>query len=86
MLNRRHIRIKVMQSMYAFKGTESDDLAKDEKFLMHSLDSMYDLYLSTLALLIELYKKSKDHNIKLQKRLLYKDTNPNPSTKFQDNQ
>jgi N utilization substance protein B len=29
MLNRRHIRIKVMQSMYAFKGTESDDLTKD---------------------------------------------------------
>ena len=33
MLNRRHIRIKVMQSLYAFKGTESDDLSKDEKFL-----------------------------------------------------
>ena len=29
MLNRRHIRIKVMQSMYAFKGTESDDLIKE---------------------------------------------------------
>ena len=27
-------RIKVMQSLYAFKGTESDDLKKDEKFLL----------------------------------------------------
>ena len=34
MLNRRHIRIKVMQSLYAFKGHESEDLVKDEKFLM----------------------------------------------------
>ena len=34
MLNRRHIRIKVMQSLYAFNGTESDDLTKDEKFLL----------------------------------------------------
>jgi N utilization substance protein B len=85
MLNRRHIRTKVMQSMYAFKGTESDDLAKDQKFLLHSLDSMYDLYLSTLALLIELYKKSKDHNGKLQKKLLGTDSDKNPNTKFQDN-
>lgn len=71
--------------MYAFKGTESDDLAKDQKFLLHSLDSMYDLYLSTLALLIELYKKSKDHNGKLQKKLLGTDSDKNPNTKFQDN-
>ncbi|WP_339756436.1 transcription antitermination factor NusB [uncultured Winogradskyella sp.] len=85
MLNRRHIRIKVMQSMYAFKGTESDDLSKDEKFLMHSLDSMYELYLSTLALLTELSKKSKDHNEKLQKKLLSNDSDKNPNTKFQDN-
>jgi N utilization substance protein B len=74
-----------MQSMYAFKGTKSDDLAKDQKFLLHSLDSMYDLYLSTLALLIELYKKSKDHNGKLQKKLLGTDSDKNPNTKFQDN-
>lgn len=72
--------------MYAFKGTESDDLTKDEKFLMHSLDSMYDLYLSTLALLTELLKKSKDHNEKLQKKLLGTDSDKNPNTKFQENQ
>ena len=72
--------------MYAFKGTESDDLSKDEKFLMYSLDGMYDLYLSTLALLTELYKKSKDHNGKLQKKLLGTDVDKNPNIKFQENQ
>ena len=72
--------------MYAFKGTESDDLTKDEKFLLHSLDSMYDLYLSILALLTELHKKSKDYNEKLQKKLLSSDLDRDPSTKFQDNQ
>ncbi|MHA7843665.1 MAG: transcription antitermination factor NusB [Winogradskyella sp.] len=85
MLNRRHIRIKVMQSLYAFKGHESDDLSKDEKFLMHSLDSMLDLYLSILALLTELHKKSKDYNEKLQKKLLGSDSDRNPNTKFQNN-
>ena len=72
--------------MYAFKGTESDDLKKDEKFLLHSLDSMYDLYLSILALLTEIHKKSKDHNQKLQKKLLGSYSDKNPNTKFQDNQ
>ncbi len=74
-----------MQSLYAFKGTESDDLTKDEKFLLHSLDSMYELYLSILALLTELHKKSKDHNEKLQKKLLGSDSDKNPSLKFQEN-
>ncbi|MEH1008341.1 MULTISPECIES: transcription antitermination protein NusB [Winogradskyella] len=86
MLNRRHIRIKVMQSMYAFKGTESDDLIKEQKFLLHSLEGMYDLYLSQLALLIELHKKSKDYNAKLQNKLIKSDADKNLSLKFQENQ
>ncbi|WP_254453193.1 transcription antitermination factor NusB [Winogradskyella undariae] len=86
MLNRRHIRIKVMQSMYAFKGTESDDLIKEQKFLLHSLDNMYDLYLSLLALLTELHKKSKNHNEKLQNKLLGTAADKNPDLKFQENQ
>ncbi|MEP5253440.1 MAG: transcription antitermination factor NusB [Winogradskyella arenosi] len=86
MLNRRHIRIKVMQSMYAFKGTESDDLIKEQKFLLQSLDGMYDLYLSLLALLTELHKKSKSHNQKLQNKLLGTAADKNPDLKFQENQ
>lgn len=86
MLNRRHIRIKVMQSMYAFRGTESDDLLKEQKFLLHSLDSMYDLYLSVLALLTEVHKKSKDHNSKLQKKIIKSDADKNLSLKLQENQ
>ncbi len=72
--------------MYAFNGTESDDLTKDEKFLLHSLDSMYDLYLSIFALITELHKKSKDYNQKLQKKILGSDSDKNPSKKFQNNQ
>jgi N utilization substance protein B len=47
---------------------------------------MYDLYLSTLALLTEIHKKSKDHNEKLQKKILGTDSDKNPNTKFQNNQ
>ncbi|MDN3493630.1 transcription antitermination factor NusB [Winogradskyella bathintestinalis] len=86
MLNRRHIRIKVMQSMYAFKGTESDNIIKEQKFLLHSLDSMFDLYLSQLALLTELLKKSQDYNQKIQNKRIKSDADRNLSLRFQENQ
>ncbi|NNE31938.1 MAG: transcription antitermination factor NusB [Winogradskyella sp.] len=75
-----------MQSLYAFKGGESDDLKKDETFLFHSLDSMYDLYLSMFALLTELQKKSKDYNIKFQKKLSASSTKDISASKIEDNQ
>ena len=56
MLNRRHIRIKVMQCLFAFTGTESDDFKKDERFLFQSIDKMSDLYITIFALFIELQK------------------------------
>lgn len=75
-----------MQSLYAFKGTESDDILKDEKFLIRSIDNMYGLYLSILALLTELHKKSANHNAKLQQKILGTDLDKNPNTRFVDNQ
>ncbi|WP_299101484.1 transcription antitermination factor NusB [uncultured Winogradskyella sp.] len=75
-----------MQSMYAFKGTESDNLLKEQKFLLHSLDSMYDLYLAQLALFTELHKKSKDYNEKIKNKLVKTEADKNLNYKFQENQ
>ena len=61
MLSRRHIRVKVMQVLYAFNGTESDDFGKDKRFLMSSIDNMYNLYLLNISLLIEVQKKAEDY-------------------------
>lgn len=85
MLNRRHIRIKVMQSLFAFKGTESDDFTKDEKFLFHSIEKMSDLYFSILALLIELQKKANSKLELSQKKILATEADINPNRKFADN-
>jgi len=86
MLNRRHIRIKVMQTVYAFNGTESDNLKKDERFLLDSLENMYDLYLVMLSLLIEIQKRAEDHQQKTQQKLLATQEEKNPNQKFIDNQ
>src|SRR5210317_2147890 len=86
MLNRRHIRIKVMQTVYAFNGRESDDLKKDVKFLLQSLEDMYDLYLIILSLLVEVQKKAEDHLAKTQKKILATHEEKNPNYKFINNQ
>ncbi len=57
MLNRRHIRVKVMQSIYAMHQNGSDNLEKQEKFLLYSIDNILDLYLLMLSSLIEIAKK-----------------------------
>ncbi|SDB45182.1 NusB antitermination factor [Flavobacteriaceae bacterium MAR_2010_188] len=85
MLNRRHIRIKVMQTLYAFNTTEDSDLVVLEKFLKKSLEDMYDLHLCMLSLLIELHKKAEKHLQKSQKKFLATAEDKAPNTKFIDN-
>ncbi|SFZ92879.1 N utilization substance protein B [Flaviramulus basaltis] len=86
MLNRRHIRVKVMQTMYAFKGSESDDFSKDQKFLLFSIDNMYNLYLLLVSLLIEVQKRAEDDLQKKQKKHLATKEDKDPNRKFVNNQ
>lgn len=86
MLNRRHIRVKVMQTIYAFNGSESDDLSKDEKFLLFSIDNMYNLYLLLISLFLELQKRAEADLQKKQKKHLATSEDKNPNRKFVNNQ
>lgn len=85
MLNRRHIRVKVMQTLYAFKGSESDDLSKDQKFLLFSIDNMYNLYLLLMSLLLEVQKRAENDLQKKQKKHLATQEDKNPNRKFVEN-
>ena len=75
-----------MQALYAFKGNESEDLKVSDNFLNHSLNNMYDLYLSILSLIIEVHKKAEDHQNKTQKKFLATKAEKNPSLKFLQNE
>ena len=86
MLSRRHIRVKVMQTLYAFKGSESDDLSKDQKFLLFSIDNMYNLYLLLISLLIEVQKRAENDLQKKQKKHLATKEDKDPNRKFVNNQ
>jgi transcription antitermination protein NusB len=79
MLNRRFLRIKVMQMLYSFFQHEKADVATFEKELFKSLDKVYNLYIYVLALFVDLHHQAyvtiDEHKHKL--RPTKEDLNPN---------
>ena len=86
MLNRRHIRIKVMQSVYALLQSKDDDLDKEEKFLNNSIQKIEELYVLMLSLLIEVRQFANDQIELGKKKHLATSEDKNPSRKFVKNQ
>ena len=58
MLNRRHIRLKTMQYLYAAEISDFEDTKQHYKNLSNSIHSIHDLYLLNISLLIEIFKKA----------------------------
>ncbi len=85
MLTRRHIRVKVMQSLYAFNQSQNDNLAVEEKFLLKSMEEMYDLFLLQLSLITEIREHAETFLEKSQKKHLATSEDKNPNRKFIDN-
>tara|TARA_R110001583_G_scaffold16084_6_gene65362 strand:- start:8808 stop:9755 length:948 start_codon:yes stop_codon:yes gene_type:complete len=81
MLTRRHIRVKVMQCIYALTQSKDDSLEKQEKFLKVSIENMYSLYLLMLSLLIEI-RQLADEKVKLSSKKYM----ANDADAFPDNQ
>jgi len=86
MLNRRHIRIKVLQILYAFFHSEGDDLMKVERELEKSFNQTHALYVHLLLLLVNLKSLAEQKIEKGRNKLLPTQEDLNPNTKFIDNQ
>ena len=85
MLNRRHIRVKVMQSIYAMHQHQSDNLDKEEKFLFQSIENTQNLYLLLLSALIEIKTKEEEYIDLASKKHLATKEERNPNLKFINN-
>jgi N utilization substance protein B len=85
MLNRRFLRIKVMQALYAFFQHEKGDVAHFEKELFKSLDKIHELYLSILALIIDLHHVSMVMVDESKNKHLPNEADLNPNLKFVKN-
>ena len=56
MLTRRHLRVKVMQCIYALSLSEQGGLKESEEFLRRSIGQTFTLYLLVLAIFRELHQ------------------------------
>ncbi len=74
-----------MQSIYAMHQKSSDDIEKEEKFLLHSIDSIQDLYLIMLTTLTEIRKKEMIFLEASSKKHLATPEEKKPNYKFINN-
>ncbi|MEN1786367.1 MAG: transcription antitermination factor NusB [Bacteroidota bacterium] len=79
MLTRRHIRVKVMQGIYALTQSKDDSLEKQQKFLDVSIANVYTLYLLVLTLLLELHQMAKKRADHARKKYLADDKEQFPN-------
>lgn len=86
MLTRRHIRVKVMQSLYAYSQSKNDNINSEEKFLLKSMEEMYDLYLLLLNLFVEIKDHAADYMEKAQQKHLPSEEDIDPNRKFVNNE
>ena len=85
MLNRRHIRLKIMQLIYALKISNFNCDSSTEKQLFKSLEDIYDLYLVLISILIEIQIKAESYLKLAQQKHLATSDDKNPSKKFISN-
>lgn len=86
MLTRRHIRVKVMQSLYAYSQSMNDNLVSEEKFLLKSMEEMYDLFLLLLDLMVEVKNNAEEYLEKSSLKHLPTDEDRDPNRKFVNNE
>lgn len=79
MLNRRHLRIKVLQTIYAFTQSNNTNLVAGEKELLHGVEKMYDLYIYYLTMFDNFthFAELKIEEAKRKKFTKQEDLNPN---------
>ena len=86
MLNRRHLRIKVLQMLYAFyNDKEANDIKASEKNLLHSIERIYDLYIYLLLSFTELRLHALMKQEERKQKLRPSSEDLSPNLKFVNN-
>jgi len=86
MLNRRHIRIKVLQALYAAIQSDNTDIFTGQKQLMQKLDKIYDLTIYQLSVLLEVRDYAEQRQEDAKNKNFPSPEELNPNTRFIDNE
>jgi N utilization substance protein B len=85
MLNRRHLRIKVLQLLYAYYQSEEDNFPKAEKELLLTIERMYDMYLFLLLTFSEVKRAAENNLADKGKKMRPTEEDLHPNKKWVDN-
>ena len=85
MLSRRHIRVKVMQSLYSYLSTKVNEMPVAERAMLKHFDEVVELKLVIISLLIQLVKHADSFYEEGKKKHLPTALDLNPNTRFVDN-
>jgi transcription antitermination protein NusB len=85
MLSRRHLRIKVLQSLYAYFSEGCENIASGEKELLLSIDRFYELFLYQLAFIREIHENAKRQLDDAKQKHLPTREDLDPNKRFIDN-
>jgi N utilization substance protein B len=86
MLYRRHLRIKVLQSLYSWYTGGQDQLPDAERDLLSSINKLYELFIFQLSFLIEVRKFAVDRLEQNKKKFYPTDEDLDPNMKFVENE
>lgn len=85
MLYRRHLRIKALQSLYAFYSGGQEDMVSGEKQLISSINKVYELFIYQLSFLREVKRFATNLNEERKKKFYPSEEDLNPNLKFLNN-
>jgi len=85
MLNRRQLRVKVVQAIYAYELSENEQLEVGEKELFKSLNDIERLFVCQLSLLLEVADFAALRMEDAKSKFFPTEEEKNPSTRFIDN-
>lgn len=85
MISRRQLRIKVLQTLYAYYQAENDQLNLAEKELNKNINKSYDLYHYLLIMIMEITDLAESRIEIARNKRIPSEEDLNPNTRFVDN-
>lgn len=85
MLNRRQLRVKVLQALYAYTQSENKEITAHEKLLLQSVDKVFEMYIWMLSLITEVADYAAIDAEERANKHLPTESDLAPNLKIQDN-
>ena len=85
MLNRRFLRVKVLQNLYAYHQTQETNLSQAERQLLKDIDGLYELFIYQLSFWVEVKRFAEQRIEENRHKIFPTEEDLNPNLKFVNN-